>query len=160
PHFVRREERVMSKPTRPSAWTVLLVGGSSSIGKTMIAERVARQVGVPWAQVDDFHRALHDASAAVDQPALHFFDDDAVWEMPPEILCEHFIAAAQVVSASLRNVVAHHVATSNPLVLEGIWIVPAMVADLARAGHVEGGQVRAVFLLELDEEYILKNMAD
>jgi 2-phosphoglycerate kinase len=136
---------------------VLLVGGSSGVGKTMISERVARQLGIPWNQADDFYQALHDMSTPADQPALHFFDDDAIWEMPPELLCERFVETAQAVSHSLDSVIAHHIATASPVVLEGIWIVPALAAQTSFGGTPCGGQVRSVFLIELDERSTLDN---
>ena len=150
----------MSAATRPAAWTVLLLGGSAGIGKTMLAERVARRLSLPWAQVDDFHCSLHAASRPADQPALHYFDDDAVWEQPPEVLCDRFVAAASVVSAALEGVVAHHISTASPIVLEGIWLLPALAAQMTYAGVPNGGQIRSVFLLELDEQAVMKSLPD
>lgn len=149
----------MNGIARPCSWTVLLIGGSAGVGKTLIAERVARQVGAPWGQVDDFQRALHDASTPADHPALHFFDSDGIWDLPAESLCERFVEVAQTVSRSLEGVISHHIATASPLVLEGIWLVPALAAQVSYGGAPSGGQVRAVFLVELDDDG-LKNAPD
>lgn len=36
-------------------WTVLLIGGSSGVGKTIVARELGLQLGVPWAQVHAHH---------------------------------------------------------------------------------------------------------
>ncbi len=41
------------------AWDVLLIGGTSGIGKTTIARQLGLQLGLPWLQVDDLRLALH-----------------------------------------------------------------------------------------------------
>lgn len=62
-------------------------------------------------------------------------------------------------SHRLEVVVAHHVATGLPLVLEGDGIVPSLAAQHNFAGSdVEEGQVRSVFIYEPDEKVIEANM--
>ncbi len=145
------------------SWTVLLLGGSSGSGKTTIAERLGLALGVPWAQVDDFRLALQRTTTPEQQPALHFFVDETgaaregIWALPPQTLRDGLISVASVVSSALQEVVGHHVATRKPLIIEGDGIHPAFAAQYA--GDTPGGSpIRAVFLVEDDEEILLANM--
>ena len=64
-----------------------------------------------------------------------------------------------MVSHALEIVVANHVATDSPLVLEGDGIVPAMAARRCFAGLDAGERVRAVFLHQPDKAAVLRAMA-
>ncbi|HEY3188606.1 MAG TPA: AAA family ATPase, partial [Solirubrobacteraceae bacterium] len=39
-------------------WLVLLIGGSSGVGKTTVAPELARRLGAAWLMVDDLRLAL------------------------------------------------------------------------------------------------------
>ncbi len=139
---------------------MLLIGGSSGTGKTTLARAIGREVGAAWAQVDDFRLVLQRITTPSQQPALHAFLSGDVWRRPPEEVRDRFIAVGEVVSHALEIVVAHHVATDAPLVLEGDGILPAMAALRIFAGLDVGDRVRAVFLVEPDEQVILRAMLD
>jgi 2-phosphoglycerate kinase len=148
----------MAHASRPD-WTVLLLGGSSGVGKTVVARQVGHRLGVPWVQVDDLRLALQRVTTPAQQPALHFFlHTEAAWRLPPATLCEHLIAVGEVVSQAIEIVIAHHVATALPLVLEGDGILPALAAQRTVASLDVGDQVRAVFLVEPDEVVLLDTM--
>ena len=57
-----------------------VTGTDTGVGKTLIAERVARQVGVCWGQVDDFHHALH--AVLTGETAGSSFDSLAARQSP------------------------------------------------------------------------------
>ncbi len=44
-------------------WTVLLIGGHSASGKTVVAERIGLPLGVHWMMVDDLRLAFQRARA-------------------------------------------------------------------------------------------------
>lgn len=139
-------------------WTVLLIGGSSGTGKTTLARAVGREIGVAWAHADDFRLVLQRLTTPTQQPALHAFLSDDVWSRPPEELRDRLIAVGGVVSDALEIVVANHVATDAPLVLEGDGILPSFATGRTFAGLDVGDRVRAVFLVEPDEGSVLDAM--
>jgi 2-phosphoglycerate kinase len=142
-------------------WTVVLVGGPSGTGKTMVAERVGLQFHVPWLQVDDLRLALQRSQVTLPRgtDALYFFlDHPDVSSLPPERLRDGLIAVGEVLFPALEVVIEHHVVTDKPLVIEGDGILPSLVARSAVREYVAGGHVRAVFLIEPDESAIRSNM--
>jgi 2-phosphoglycerate kinase len=146
-------------------WSVLLLGGSSGVGKSTVAPEVARRTGAALTQVDDIRLALQAATTPATHPDLHFFlrapgeAKEGVWARPPEELCRGLIRVAGVVSRALEDVVAHHVATRRPLLLEGDGLLPALATQQERWGLPLAGHVRAVFIYEEDEAALLETIA-
>jgi 2-phosphoglycerate kinase len=141
-----------------SEWTVLLIGGSSSVGKTTLAKQIGLYFGVPWLQVDDLRLALQNSSVLLPNhtEALYFFTSEEVWELPPARLCDGLTAVGEVLSPAIEIVIANHVETKAAIVIEGDGILPALLTR--PEVHKRSTQVRAVFLLEPDEEVILANI--
>ncbi len=140
-------------------WTVLLIGGHSGAGKTTVAYDLARRSGAACTQVDDIRLALQQVITPAERPALHFFlATPDVWRRPPAELCAGLIAVGELVSAALDIVIAHHLATARPLILEGDGIVPALAAQSSFGGVEHGDRVRAVFLVEPDVAVVQAGM--
>jgi len=147
-------------------WTVLLIGGSSVIGKTTVARALGRRLGVSVIPADDIRLAVQQMTTATEHPDLHYFlDDPHIWLRRPEMLRDGFIAVSRAVSPAVESVVAHHVVVADvgPIILEGDNILPGMAAqghfsDIRFFAGVERGDaVRSVFLVEPDEEALLHN---
>lgn len=145
-------------------WRILLIGGSSATGKTVLARRLAIRLGVSCLLVDDLRLAIQRMTTAEAHPALHLFFDPAtdpprptedVWARPPETLSEGLIEVARVMSEAIEIVMDHHIhiTAAGPIVLEGDGILPELAARRISAGD----PVRAVFLVEQDEQAILAN---
>ena len=152
-----REHR---KQREMPAWQVLLIGGSSGTGKTVLAHRLARRFGVALTKVDDVRLALQRATTPQEQPDLHFFlATPGVWQRPADELRDRLIEVGRAVSRTLEGVIAHHLATSYPLILEGDGIVPHLAAQPSIGGY-DAARVRSVFLSEPTEAGILANMRE
>lgn len=136
-------------------WQVLLIGGASGSGKSTAAESVGRRIGASWLQVDDLRIALQYGGllAPEHHPNLFYFLQlDDVRQMPTEVLLEKLIAVADIMENAVGTVIGHHVTTQKPVVIEGDGISPALAA------RERGSAVRAVFLVETDEEVLRRNM--
>jgi 2-phosphoglycerate kinase len=143
------------------SWTVLLLGGNSGSGKTRLARELGLQLGIPWGQLDDVRLTLQHFSSPEQAPELHYFlAGKQVWSDPPEILCEHLQKTARIVSYASEIIVANHIATEAPLILEGDGLLPAMAAQQSFADLDAEGRVRALFVIEDDEQAILSNMRE
>jgi 2-phosphoglycerate kinase len=140
---------------------VLLIGGNSGAGKSVISRRLAKRFGVGLAEVDDFRLVLQRMTTPEQQPDLHrilaLLDLTAPSLSPASVACEALIAVARTVSHALEIVIANHVATEAPAILEGDGIAPALAAQRVFAGREVGCAVRAVFLVEEDRAQLLRN---
>jgi 2-phosphoglycerate kinase len=106
---------------------VPLIGGSSGVGKTVAALRLASRLGMTWESVDDFRLVLVPMTTPEAQPALHTFFR-TLYQRSAEQLAHSYIEVAQMVSYTLEIAIANHVATASPLILEGDTIVPELAA--------------------------------
>ncbi|MEU9337293.1 hypothetical protein AB0D49_29725 [Streptomyces sp. NPDC048290] len=136
---------------RPSPdWQVLAVGGASGMGKTGVSRALARRYGVPVVEVDDIVEALLAVTLPEQLPEIH------VWRTHPEAarqapasVVERQIAVARVLAPAIEAIVANHVDTGTPVILEGDYILPVPMSP--------GGPVRGVFLHEDDEARVTAN---
>lgn len=140
---------------------VLLIGGSSGGGKTSVAKRLGLRWGASWLHVDDIRLAFQ--RSRVKLPArtevLYFFEETPnVWQMPPELLRDGLIGVGQVLSPALEVIIENHVDTDAPVVIEGDSILPSLLSRPSVRDRVSQGQVRAVFLVETQEEVLFANI--
>ncbi len=157
---------IQDRPSATLDWRVLLIGGSSAIGKTTVARDLGRRLGVSVIPADDIRLAVQQLIPLERSPTLHYFyGDPHIWRRSPEVLRDALIAMSEVMSPAIESVVAHHVVVPEvgPIILEGDNILPAMAArrrfsDINHfAGLERGDNVRAVFLVETDEDALLAN---
>ncbi len=147
-------------------WRVLLIGGSSGVGKTMVAQALARRMGLSVLLVDDIRMAIQQVTTLAEQPGIHYFlAHPTIWQKPPETLCDGFITVGNAMMRPLAATIAHHVyvESAGPLIIEGDGLLPALAAQRSfPTMHFpyapDTNAVRSVFLVEPDEEAVLYSM--
>jgi 2-phosphoglycerate kinase len=142
----------------PRRWEVLLLGGASGVGKTSVSYRLARWFAVGITEVDDFQVLLERMTTPEQQPAIHFWrTHPAPDQLSPDEIVTQAVELGRTMTPGLEAVIANHLETSTPMVLEGDFIHPALAAQASFAGEANGGRVRAVFLHEPDEQQLVAN---
>lgn len=147
-------------------WRVLLIGGSSGVGKTGIARTIARRLGLSVLLVDDIRMSIQQMTTPAEQPGIHYFlAHPTIWQKPPEAVCDGFIAVSNALERPLAVTIAHHVFVeiAGPVIIAGDGILPALAArrDFSNMHFTPApvtNEVRAVFLVEPDEEVMIENM--
>jgi 2-phosphoglycerate kinase len=139
-------------------WQVLLLGGPSGVGKTAVSYRLASHFGVGITEVDDFHVLLEKMTTPEQQPALHLWRiHPAPDELPAEEIMEHVLEIGHAMAPGLEAVIANHLETETPVVLEGDFLHPALAMQPSYSGQPNEGRVRAAFLDEPDEQQLIAN---
>jgi 2-phosphoglycerate kinase len=136
-------------PQSTAPWRVLLIAGASGVGKTTVSRMLARRWSVGLAQADDFRLVLAQQSGSL---RAHESQADTA-----EDLCDRWIETARSVSAALQIVVAFHVATDAPCVLEGDTVLPELAALSHPMGVPVGSHVHAVVLAAESEALLWRN---
>lgn len=147
-------------------WRVLLVGGNSGAGKTVVSRALASRFDRSLLLVDDVRMAIQQMTTPAEQPGIHYFlAHPTIWQKPSEVLCEGFITVGNALSRPLSVIIAHHVfiEDTGPVILEGDGILPALAAQRSFANMhftpaLVTNEVRSIFLIESDEEVILSNL--
>lgn len=140
------------------SWQVLLLGGPAGAGKTSVSYRLAHHFGIGITEVDDFQVILERMTTPAEQPALHY------WHTHPEAanqsaeeMVKQLIAVGQAMAPALEAVITNHLDSQAPIILEGDFILPMLVASPSFAESSTNSQVRALFLYEESEEQLQRN---
>jgi 2-phosphoglycerate kinase len=148
----------MTSGPPPRRWDVLLLGGASGVGKTSVSYRLAAHFGVAITEADDFQVLLERLTTPEQQPAIHFWRTHPSPEaLPAAEIAEQSLDIRRAMSPGLESVIANHLETQTPLVLEGDFIPPELAKLPSFCGQANGGRVRAVFLHEPDEQQFVAN---
>jgi 2-phosphoglycerate kinase len=140
------------------AWKVLLIGGASGTGKTRLSYPLALRLGVPIVEVDDIVEALKAMTSSNEQPALHYWSTHPeAAQLPPDGILELHLAVAEVLAPALAAVVANHLDTDTPVIIEGDYLVPGFAARDTFHGVAASGRVMSFFLHEPDERQLVAN---
>lgn len=148
-------------------WQVLLIGGSSGTGKTTLARKLSQISGAPALQMDDFRLVI---DSILQQAQQRRGSDLDIWNRvgvqairesrelftrlsdSPGEMQQALIKTAQVMSRAVEIVIAHHIATQTPVIIEGDGILPSLATRRPMANmSPDAGQLRAVFLVEEEE---------
>jgi 2-phosphoglycerate kinase len=117
-------------------WKVLLIGGGSGVGKTMLTQVLAHWFGVSVLLIDDLRLALQQMTSPAQHPGLHVFaTDHAAAQRPPEAMRDGLITVAHTLTPAIKMIMAHHIAVPGvgPVIMEGDGILPEVAA--ARQFH-------------------------
>jgi 2-phosphoglycerate kinase len=156
-------EEKLSLPVQKYDWKILLIGGISGAGKSTVAKRLGLRLGLPWLQVDDLRLALQWSRVTLPERTeeLYFFlDTPDVWKRPAERLCDALIAVGELISPAIEVVVASHLATGVPIIIEGDGILPSLIARPELRAQASNGEIQTVFLVESDEQMVFANMLE
>jgi 2-phosphoglycerate kinase len=145
--------------SRETPFTVLLLGGASGVGKTSISYRLAQHYNVGLTEVDDFQIILEGMTTPEQYPDLHYFrlHREEALRMSADELLDQMLRYARTMSLALEPVIANHIETRTPVILEGDFILPELATMNVYAGVPAGDRVRALFVHEPDEAQIAAN---
>jgi 2-phosphoglycerate kinase len=96
--------------------------------------------------------------SAEDAYRLYFFDAPDVWRLPAEKVRDGLIGMGEALSPAMAKVITNHLATAEPIILEGDGLLPSLVAQTEIQEWDLQGRVRAVMVAPPGEETILANM--
>ena len=137
-------------------WKVLLIGGSSGVGKTVAAQQLAKHLSISLLLLDDIRIALQQATTIETNPELHVFLNyqPEQWRNSQTIHSD-WITVGKAMMKPLNAIVDHHLKVPNvgPIIIEGDGILPS--AENQVLGQKE---VCSIFIVEQREEQILNNL--
>jgi 2-phosphoglycerate kinase len=133
-------------------WDVFVVAGPSGVGKSEVSYPLAQYFGVSIVEVDDLFHAIEAATTPDQQPSLHFWQThpEALESTPDRILSNH-LDTCRAMGPSIAAVIENHIRTAIPVVLDGDYVLPELVAAYR-------DRVKSVFLIEDSPEQIVGNL--
>jgi 2-phosphoglycerate kinase len=148
----------MAPPKRD--WQVLLLGGASGVGKSSLSYPLARYYNINLTEIDDIQVALEKLTTPEQQPLLHFWrtnwEEFSSWSDQQHL--EHFISVSlNIFQPALEAIIANHLETNRPVILEGDFILPELAMFKAFDEQKNDGRVKALFIYEEDKAQIAAN---
>jgi 2-phosphoglycerate kinase len=134
---------------------VLLLAGTSGVGKTSLSLEVARRLGIGRVQSTDSIRQIMRLLVPEDLvPAIHVSSYEAYKRLPrgahaPPTVIDGFRAQAAAISIGVRASIERTIAESANLVIDGVSIVPDL---LDRDIDPASAEVVVLLVATLDEE--------
>lgn len=129
---------------------IILIGGAPTTGKTVMAERVARQLAIPWISADQIRNVMSAVVREEDYPQLFQFDSYTAEEFLKEHTADEAAAMemkrAEAVWDGVVAFIEDTFAWPNGFVLEGAYILPHLVH---KSFH-NRPDIKAVFLVDED----------
>ena len=141
-------------------WDVLLLGGASGVGKSSLSYQLAKYFDVALTEVDDIQVALTKLLTPEQQPLLHFWrtnwEEFSNWSDQQHL--NFFIKLSrEVFQPALEAVIANHLETNRPVILEGDFILPELATFKIFEEQINDARVKALFIYEESETQIAAN---
>lgn len=133
-------------------WLVLFVGGPSGTGKSTLARALAGFYQVNILEIDDIIEALKTLTTHEALPAIHHWSTGPNWQdVGVAANVDWLINVSREIAPGLHAIVADHLETGVPLIIEGDFITPAF------SGSFRQAEVKALFVHEPDKNQIVQN---
>jgi 2-phosphoglycerate kinase len=144
--------REFQEPERP---VIILLGGTSGVGKTSLALEVAQRLGISRVlSTDSIRHVMRIILSQELMPALHASSFDAhrgiaMHTREEDPVVEGFMAQTSIVSVGVRAILDRAIEENTSLVLDGVSLVPGLI-DLEP--YQQYAHVFFLLVARLDEE--------
>ena len=149
-------DRVQTMQNRSHNWKVLLIGGSSGVGKTVVARELSNHLSISLLLLDDVRVALQQATSNETNPELHVFLNYQTeqWRNSESIYAD-WITVAKAMVKPLNAIISHHIIVPDvgAIIIEGDGILPIISSQVLGLKDV-----CTVFIVEQNEKQLLHNL--
>jgi 2-phosphoglycerate kinase len=132
------------------------MGGSSGVGKTVVARELSKHLSLSMLLLDDVRLALQHATSRETHPELHVFLNYQMeqWRNSESIVSD-WISVGKAMTKPLQAIINHHIFVPNvgAIIIEGDGNLP-----MASRPFKESNDVCMVFIVEKDEGKLLQNL--
>ncbi len=126
---------------------ILLLGGSSSVGKTTAAARLGVELGWLHVQLDHY---LHDLG----DPRLQLVRyGPESWDLPAQELCQRLVAVSERASIYLEGLILGYHNRGNAAILEGEAIHPCLAERMMQTKGIS-----SLYIIEADPGRMSKTL--
>lgn len=132
-------------------WKVLLVGGSSGIGKSELTKNLIDKYNVKLIEADDLGCLISAISTSKSYPALNYWFGDEDWSgKSVEDNVDILASIGEELETGLRAVIDYHIKLNKRVIIEGDFITPQFASSF-------NTDVKSIFLFEPIIENIMDN---
>ena len=119
--------------------SILLIGGSSSVGKTHLAHILRKRLGIPHICVDHLRKQIND-------PNLRLLEgNESIWDLPANDLLSRLFHEGLALEMYLSSLISSWLIAKKSSILEGEGVVPKLASQF-----VITSEVNPIFIIETD----------
>jgi len=127
--------------------SILLIGGSSSVGMTRLARILSARLKIQHVCVNELRKQISDSN-------LHLLEGgETIWDFPAADLLSRLFQEGFVLEAHLCSLIDSWLAAKEINILEGEGIVPRVASRFMMTG-----KVIAIFVIEADENRLYRTL--
>jgi 2-phosphoglycerate kinase len=125
----------------------LLIGGSSSVGKTHLAQILSERLGIRPTCVDDIRKQISD-------PNLHLLEEnEKIWDLTAAELLSRLFQEGLALELHLSSLITSWRMAKKGNILEGEGIVPKLVSQFMHMNEIS-----SIFVIETDSTRLYRTL--
>ncbi len=133
---------------------IIVIAGPSGAGKSSLSYALARQLALPIVEADDIYHAIQAVTTPEQQPWIHFWETHPeANDLPDAEIIRLHIEVCRAMSAPLAAVIDNHIRTKRPILLEGDYILPELVAKYP-------DDICAIYVMEEERDQLVANFLE
>lgn len=113
-------------------WKVLLIGGSSAVGKSQLARQLSDEFHIPLTEIDDIRISLQQLVDKNSHPDLYFFLKkpwvEILKDYSTEDLVTRLLKVGEEIWPAVDALIGKHIDCNEPVIFEGDGLIPSLLA--------------------------------
>jgi 2-phosphoglycerate kinase len=141
---------------------IYLIGGPVKCGKTTLAKRLSKAIGVPWMSTDSLQGVvkpyLNESELVAQFPASQQrskSNDEKYSKYSLAEILQAYQTQAQTLYPAVKGLIECELADGHDLILEGYHLEPRFCHEL---GQKYPGQIRSIFLVKTDVQKLTRDL--
>lgn len=131
---------------------VILIGGAPTAGKSTVAEKLSKHLGIPWIGTDQIREIMKGTVTQEERPMLfnsrQFTAEEFFNTYSAEGIVQNEIAESEVVWAGVKAFIDNEYSWHS-FIVEGVALLPHLVA-----GYKSDSKFKTIFLVDRDADRI------
>jgi 2-phosphoglycerate kinase len=139
-----------------------LIGGAPRVGKSIIAQQLMKEKGVPWLSTDVLRSICYDLTPEALReefyPYVGVTDNNVVFSQPVDVIVKQQITEAESMKSSIKTFIKHQIDVRDNFILEGVHLLPKHIIDFYNENPGLQDQIKVLFIVDTNPENISKGL--
>lgn len=128
--------------------TIILLGGAPTVGKSTIAQALAKHLGIPWISTDQIREIMRVTANRTEKPELFppadYSGEKFLTTFSAEEIVQMEMAQGEATWPGIKKIIEDEYPWDDGFVVEGVAILPHLVAQ----DFSDDPDIKAVFLVD------------
>ncbi len=140
---------------------IILIGGAPTVGKSYLARKLSKSLGIPWISTDTIRSQMRKKVKKKDYPKIFFFGEgtnavatDYLTNHTPSQIVKHQNEESEEVWIGVSETINNALEIKKSLIIEGVAVLPYLASKRMN----EDKRIRVAFLVDENVERIRKTI--